>query len=196
VQLRVQLYQSYNPRVRSRKPPTLDAARLLDYALRTLSGRALSQGELRARLALRAQNPGDVEDVIGKVKEHGYLNDQRFAEAYARLRLENEGYGRSRVLRDLRARRVAPGLADEAVREAYREVDEDRLIDEYLRRKLRHSEGQRIMRDPRKLASLHRSLLRAGFPSGKIWAALRRLSVPEEWVEALESAPEETEASE
>jgi regulatory protein len=171
---------------RPRQPKPLDAAGLFDYALRTLTGRALTQGELRTRLARRAADPADVEPAIARLKEYGYLNDRRFAETYARLRLENQGFGRFRVLRDLKTRRVAPQLAEKVVTDAYRQVDEGALIQEYLARKLRRQSPADLT--PSRFASLYRSLLRAGFSAAGIRKALERRSVPEEWLEGLESA--------
>jgi regulatory protein len=177
--------------VKSRKPKALDAAKLFEYAVRALSARALSQSELRARLRARAERSGDVEDVLARVKQYGYLDDRRFAETYARLRRENQGFGKYRVLRDLKSRRIAPALAEKAVSEAYREADEPRLIEQYLKRKLRHTGARPKLDDPRKLASLYRMLLRAGFSSGKILESLRKLSAQSEWVDGLEAAAEE-----
>lgn len=168
------------------KPKPLDAAGLLDYALRLLSGRSLTLGELRMKLRARAANRADVEPAIARLKEYGYLDDRRFAETFARLRVENQGVGRYRVLRDLKSRRIAPQIAEKAVAEAYRDVDEDALIRDYLARRLRRRDPADLT--PSRLASLYRLLLRAGFTSGGIRKALGRLSAPEEWVEGLESA--------
>jgi tripartite-type tricarboxylate transporter receptor subunit TctC len=54
-----------------------------------------------------------VDAVLAKLKDAKYLDDQRFAENYAAARLENEGFGKMRVLRDLRQHRVAPKLAEQ-----------------------------------------------------------------------------------
>ena len=45
------------------------------------------------------------------------------ADSLANWRRENEGHGKTRVVRDLMARRVAPGLAKQAADAAYRGVD-------------------------------------------------------------------------
>ena len=177
--------------MRSRKAKPLDAAGLLNYAVRALSARALTQGELRSRLQARAEAAGDVEGVIARLKQYGYLDDRRFAETYSRLRKENEGFGKYRVLRDLKGRRVAPALAEKIVAESYRDADEAALIEQFLKRKLRYSSARPKLDDPRRLASLYRMLLRAGFTSGKILEALRALSAHSRWVDDLESAAEE-----
>src|SRR5205085_6170016 len=120
-----------------RPPKRLDSEALMSYALRSLGSRAHSSGELRQKLARRAEHAEDVEAVIGKLKDSGYLDDRRYAESYASSRLENEGHGRSRVLRDLRQRRIAPALAEKTVESTFRETDEVDLIEAYLKRKLR-----------------------------------------------------------
>ena len=133
---------SASPRrvIRSRRDPETCAARgarLLEYAIRTISGRGLSVSELRNKLARRAASPADIEKVMGKLKDAGALDDRRFAEHFASSRLENQGFGKMRVLRDLRARRVAPAVADEAIGATYGEVDETALIENYIERKFR-----------------------------------------------------------
>src|SRR5205809_187805 len=94
-----------------RKKPLLSAEALWEFALKTLASRAHSTGELRRKLIQKAQRASDVEEAISRLRDYGYLNDRRFAESYAGSRLENQGLGRSRVLRDLRERKVSAGLA-------------------------------------------------------------------------------------
>src|SRR5207249_1808266 len=95
-----------------RKIRQLDGERLWAYALRILGGRAHSIGELREKLRRRAMRAEDVDDVLARLKQAGYLDDRRFAEAFAAARLSGEKFGRTRVLQDLRQRRVSPGLAE------------------------------------------------------------------------------------
>jgi len=87
---------------------TFDSAKLWEYALRVLGGRACSTGELREKLRNKAENAADIDPLLDRLKEYGYLNDKRFAEGFAAARLENEGLGKTRVLSDLSRRRVAP----------------------------------------------------------------------------------------
>ncbi|MCX6635262.1 MAG: hypothetical protein NT090_09320 [Acidobacteria bacterium] len=58
----------------------MNADELLQYAVRTLGGRPLSAGELRQKLEDRAEQPGDVRPVLERLGQHGYLDDQIFAE--------------------------------------------------------------------------------------------------------------------
>jgi regulatory protein len=146
---------------------------------------------LREKLRRRAERISDIDDVIARLKDNGYLDDRRFAEGFANARLSNEGLGRGRVVQDLRQRRVAPGLAEKAVRDVYAEVDEQALIDEWIRRKYRLAPREGIFQDEKDLASAYRRLLRAGFRTGDIVRALKRFARNPELLDAFEP-PEET----
>jgi regulatory protein len=181
-----------------RPPQPLDREKLLNVALRALGARAHSTGELREKLRRRAQNPEDVDAVLAQLKEAGYLNDRRFAETYAASRLEDQGLGKMRVLRGLRERRVAPQLAEQVAEETYRETDEARLIEEFLRRKYRGKQLGAFLSEEKNLAAAFRRLRYAGFSAGQSIRVLKRFANRPEALEALESevssgAPEEEE---
>lgn len=176
-----------------RKPKRLDAERLWTYALRVLGGRAHSTGELREKLRRRAERSEDVDPTLARLKDSGYLNDQRFAEGYATARLTTEKFGRGRVLRDLRGRRVAPGLAEQTVGEVYREVDESALIEEFVRKKYRLAPREGLFQEDKDMASAYRRLLRAGFRSGEIVRVLKKFARNPELLDSWEPPEEEEE---
>jgi regulatory protein len=174
---------------RTRQAKKLDSEGLWSYALKTLGGRGLASGELRIRLQRRAEKADDVDAVIGRLKDYGYLNDRKFAESYATSRLENEGLGRQRVLRDLRQRRVAPAVAENAVRKTYDATDEVGLIEDYLSRKFRNVDLGKVLSDPARLASVYRKLRYAGFGGSNSIRVLKRYSERAEELEDGEDSP-------
>src|SRR3954447_8450211 len=174
-----------------RKPRLLNAEALWSFALKVLSGRAYSIGELREKLRRRAERISDLDEIIPRLKELGYLDDRRFAESFATARLSNEGFGRGRVINDLRQRRVAPALAEKTVGKVYEEVDEQALIDEWIRRKYRMTPRENLFQDEKDLASAYRRLLRAGFRTGEIVRALKRFAKDPSLLDNFEP-PEET----
>jgi len=174
--------------VAARAPKRLDVDGLMNYALRALGSRALSMGELRQKLQRRTETRSDVDAVIAKLKEAGYLDDRRYADSFATARLENEGLGRSRVLRDLRQRRVAPALAEQAVNRAFSETDETELIEAYLQRKFRGRDLKTWLAEEKNLAAAYRRLRYAGFSSGNSIRALKRYA---ERADELEGAEED-----
>ncbi|HEX5230062.1 MAG TPA: regulatory protein RecX [Bryobacteraceae bacterium] len=176
----------------AKKPPQpLDRDKLLNVALRALGSRAHSSGELREKLRRRSQSEADVDAVLAKLKESGYLNDRRFAENFAATRLEDQGLGKMRVLRDLRQRRVAPKLAEQVTDAAYQDTNEGDLIEEFLRRKYRGKKLNEFLSEEKNLAAAFRRLRYAGFSAGQSIRVLKRFANQPEVLDALESESSE-----
>ncbi len=176
-----------------KRPRQLSSDELFAYAVKKLGRRAASVGEIRSSLAARAHDPVDVEGVLQRLKDYGYLNDQRFAESFASARLENEGFGQSRVLRDLRQHRVAPDLAERTVAEMYSGKDELALIEQFIRRKYRSAAREGLFESDKELAAAFRRLVRAGFSSANSIGVLKRFAANPDLLDALENMPEEPE---
>src|SRR5579872_2070402 len=176
-----------------KKKAPLAAPALWDYAVKALAARAHSTGELRRKLAARAERAADVEDAIARLRDYGYLNDNRFSENFAGAKLENNGLGKSRVLIDLRQRKVSPALAQRTVDRVYKDVDEMALIANFLRRKV-HTKAPlaEALEDPRILASVYRKVVRAGFGASNVIQALKRIAKKQDLLDGFEP-PEETE---
>lgn len=160
----------------------------MTYAARTLGSRAQTISELRTKLIRRAARREDVDEVLSRLKESGYLNDKRFAESFANWRCENQGLGKTRVMRDLMARRVAPGLAIQAVDAAYRDTDEIAMIENFLARKYRGKNLGALLSEEKYLAAAYRKLRGAGFSAGNSIRVLKRYAAE---AERLEEMPEE-----
>ena len=165
----------------------LDLDGLLNYAARALAGRAQTSSELREKLKRRAARREDVEEVMRRLKDSGFLNDKRFAESFARWRRENDGFGKARVLRDLMARRVAPSLARETADAAFRQVDEEAMIEQFLARKFRGKDLAALLGEEKHLASAYRKLRGAGFSAGNSIRVLKRYAAQAERLEDLEA---------
>ncbi|MDP9053969.1 MAG: RecX family transcriptional regulator [Acidobacteriota bacterium] len=174
----------------SRTPRKLAAEQLFEYAVKCLGARAYSSGDLGAKLRLRAIDPSDAERAVERLKEIGYLDDRRFAESYATARVENDGFGRIRVLNDLRGKRVSGELAEKAVEQALGDKPEAELIDAFMQRRMGSIAAGGPIEDERKLAAAYRKLRRAGFNSGPILAALRGIAARPE---SIEEFPEDEE---
>jgi regulatory protein len=176
-----------------RKVRLLPSEALWTYALKCLSGRAHSAGELKEKLRRRAERVADVDDILARLKEHGYLDDRRFAESFATARLSNEGLGRTRVIQDLRQRRVAPSLAEKTVRHVYEGVDDEALIEEWIRKKYRMAQRDGLFQEDKDMAAAYRRLLRAGFRTGEIVRVLKRFAKNPDLLDTFEPPPEELE---
>jgi regulatory protein len=167
-------------------PKRLDQAGLMTFAARALSARALTVSELRDKLKRRAADPADVDPVLARLKEAGYLNDQRFSESYASWRRDDGGFGKTRVLRDLMARRVAPAVARQAAETAYQGTDEIAMIEAFLARKYRGKDLRALLQEEKNLASAYRKLRTSGFSTANSIRVLKRYAAQAELLEDSE----------
>lgn len=157
-------------------------------ALRALMRRAHSVYEMRQVLERRAEDAAAARRVLQKLKEERLLDDARYAVQFARDRAETRRQGRYRIARDLRARGVPDRHIETALEEIFAETDETDLIRRRLARRLKSLRGEL---DRPRLASLYRTLLRAGFSGELIRKELRALTRHD--IGELDEAPPATE---
>ncbi|MGH9748099.1 MAG: regulatory protein RecX [Candidatus Acidiferrales bacterium] len=131
-------------------------------AQRALMRRAFSIHEMTKYLEGRAEKKELVPPVVARLRELNYLNDERYALEYARHHAQARRQGRFRIARELRGRGVPDVHIDAALTAVFADTDEATLVRARLKRRLSHIRGPI---DQKKLASLYRTLLRAGFSS-------------------------------
>ncbi|HEX4810948.1 MAG TPA: RecX family transcriptional regulator [Bryobacteraceae bacterium] len=164
------------------KPKKYDADALWSYALRALGQRSHSAHELRQKLAARAENPGVLQEVLAKLREYGFADDAAFSETFAASRLNNKGFGKQRVLRDLQAKRVPSAVAGQAVERTFAGTDERELATQFLRRKYRGKDLPEFLKEEKNLASAFRRLRTAGFSARVSLSVLKEHSQrSEDW---------------
>lgn len=156
------------------KQSKLDESELWNYALRILARKAYSAAEIKQKLSQRAASISDVPAILAKLKDYGFADDEKFSETFAASRLRNEGFGRSRVLRDLRTKRVSSKVAEEAIEKTFAGTSETELIDSFMARKYRSKDLTVFLKEEKNLASAYRKLRLAGFSSNATLAALKR----------------------
>ncbi|MGD0735105.1 MAG: regulatory protein RecX [Terracidiphilus sp.] len=174
---------------KAREP--LNEAGLYNYAVKALGRHMRTEAELRRLMKTRVE-PGERSEavanaVVQRLKEHGYLDDVAFAEAYARLRQENEKFGVRRVRQDLQQKGVNKELITETLDARYGQTNEESLAREHLERKRIHKPE-----NPKETARVMRRLVTAGFSTGVIYKILRQWDVPEEALAALDNLGEDT----
>ena len=80
--------------------------------------------EVRTRL-LEHGIYGDVlEGMISDLITNGFLDEERFAKSYVRGKFRMKGWGRNKIIRELKLRQVSPY----SIREGLKEIDEDEYI--------------------------------------------------------------------
>jgi regulatory protein len=169
------------------KPRPLETeAQVYDTALKILMRRAHSVHEMKKALARRCEDEKLVKSVVERLKRQNLLDDARYAKQFTRLRTESRKQGEYRIARDLRARGVPDRHIEAAAKETASTTDVAAMIRQRIERKLRLFRGEI---DEKKLSSLYRSLIGAGFPSDLIRKELHR--VTHEEIPEVEAATEE-----
>ena len=110
-------------------------------AVRLLSRREHSAFEIRDKLLKRDFDSEEIDRVIIELQQGGWLSDERFAEAYIRMR-QLKGFGPVRIAMELNERGVKEHIVDDylhanddswrqTLEQQYRKKYKDKPIEDY-----------------------------------------------------------------
>lgn len=110
-------------------------------AVRLLSRREHSAFEIRDKLAKRDFENNEIEQAIVELQQGGWLSDERFAEAYIRMR-QQKGFGPIRISIELNERGVKENIVDaylhqhddswrQTLEQQYRKKYRNKAIEDY-----------------------------------------------------------------
>ena len=132
-----------------------------ERAVKLLAAKPRSVAELRERLLQRrGTSKAIVETVIARLREYGYLDDERYAFSYASSKVKQRPVGRRRLERDLKFKKIENNVAAEALELVYSETPEEQLIDRAIEKRIRLRGRPKDRADAKKLFD---HLLRQGF---------------------------------
>ena len=153
-------------------PDSDKAAYLL--ALRWLSARELSEGQVRERLERRGYNAKAITPSIQRLLRERTLDDRRCATAVARTEARIRRRGPRRIIGRLIAMRIDRDLAREVVGELFGESDEQDLLEQTMDRRLRGNTAK--LKDPNERRKLLGYLVRQGFSASAAAGLIRKRS--------------------
>jgi regulatory protein len=158
--------------------PLLDPAkareRVFQRAAKLLAAKQRSVEELRERLrGTRGATKVTVDEVIARLREYGYLDDAKFAQTYASLRLRERPIGRRRLERDLSLKKIDKQTASTALDEAFAATPEAELIERAIAKRIRLRGKPKSREDAKKLFD---HLLRQGFEFDLVSDKVRALA--------------------
>ncbi len=156
-----------------KKPITPENAYL---RLATLCARSeQAEGDLRKKLHDWGIAESDSNNIIARLKQERYLDNERYARAYCRDKLRFNGWGRIKIAFMLRSK----GIEQEYIDAALAEIDEEQyaaILDNALEAKAKTLTG----REPKQFtASLLRFASSRGFEPSVIFPAIERLTSTE-----------------
>jgi len=110
-------------------------------AVRLLSRREHSAFEIRDKLSQREFDDSEIEQAINELQQGGWLSDERYAEAYIRMR-QQKGFGPVRIAMELSERGVNDSIIDtylnaqgnswqQTLQQQYRKKYKNKAIQDY-----------------------------------------------------------------
>ncbi|PSQ67139.1 MAG: recombinase RecX [Bacteroidetes bacterium QH_2_64_74] len=148
---------------------SLQVGAALDY----LAYKPRTEEEVRRKLRQEDVPSPVIEDVIARLYELEYLDDEAYAHDYAHNRFSSKKYGPVRIRRELTERGVDRRLADAAVDELFAEVDVTAAAWTHAEKRWPRLAGED---DPRRRRQkMYRYLRRRGFTSNTIRPILDEL---------------------
>ena len=157
--------------------PAKARERVFQRAAKLLAAKQRSVEELRERLLEeRGATKANVEEVIARLREYGYLDDAKFAQSYASLRLRERSIGRRRLQRDFWLKKIDKQTAESVLDEVFEATPETDLIDRAIAKRVRLRGKPKTREDAKKLFD---HLLRQGFEFELVSEKVRALSKSE-----------------
>jgi len=138
--------------------------------LKMLGRRELSEKQVRERLARKAYEPDEIDEAGARLREERAIDDQRVAEAIARMETGIRKRGKVRVRMQLERAGIPKETAKQAIDSVFEGIDDEALIEASLRKRLR---GRDTIADDREFQRLFRYLVGQGFESDRVMRALR-----------------------
>ena len=143
--------------------------RALDY----LAHKPRTEQEVRRKLHDHNVSTTVVEDVVARLHELSYLDDEEYARNYVRNRFASKKYGPLRIQRELAKRGIDRHLAERAVEELFADKDLQAVAQTHAEKRWSRLSDEDDIR--RRKQKLYRYLRRRGFPSDTIYSVLDRL---------------------
>ena len=111
-------------------------------ALRMLTYRDRSKQEIRDKLNQKGISASVTEKAVTQLADHGYLDDQTFAERLARSLFETKNCGFARIEATLRARGLSPELVRKTILQLKGDYSEEETALQIMKRRFSHFDFQ------------------------------------------------------
>jgi len=158
-----------------RPPADPDSSKAAYFrALRWLTARELSEGQVRARLVEKGYTADAIKPAVERLLNERAIDDRRAATAVARTEAKVRRHGPHRIMSKLIAMRIDRELAKDVVRELFGEEPEEALLEQTLEIRLRGNPER--LKDPRERRKILAYLVRQGFSASAASAIIRNRS--------------------
>lgn len=127
--------------------------------------------DVHTKLRSLTNDSSEIDDVIVHLIEHNYLNEERFARAFARGKNRIKHWGKSRIVAELKQRKISATI----IKLALTELDENEYDASFLaiaEKKWESLNEPNIMKKRKKFCDF---LLRKGYDSAQVYVVMREI---------------------
>ncbi len=163
-------YERPESRIRKSFTPTEAFIRATRYC----AFQERSHHEVRNKLYEYGLHRNDVEELITRLITEGFLNEERFAKAFAGGKFRMKKWGRNKIAHVLEAHKVTP----RCIQKGLDEIDEREYIKtlrNLLKKKLSQNEGTNLFKKRDKVA---RFAIGKGYEPELVWGILKEKAEP------------------
>ncbi len=145
----------------------------MNRAVNLLAAKPRSIRELRERLLEKEWTNGAiVDEVLEKLKEYDYVNDEQFARMFAASKLRQKPVGKRRLKQTLSQKKLDKETIEQAIEKVYENTPEDEVIEIAIKKRLRIKGKPETREDSKKF---YDHLMRQGFSYDLISTKMREL---------------------
>jgi regulatory protein len=127
-----------------------------------------SQQEVRHKLLQLGQYGNDLENIIVKLIEEGFLNEERYAMAFARGKYKMKSWGRNKIIQQLKSK----GISEYCINKAMQQISKDDYkltLLKTFKKKAATLKNLNSFAHKQKLSSF---LIRKGYEPEMVWEAI------------------------
>ncbi len=129
------------------------------------------QQEVRDKLHERGIYGEDAEELIAYMINEGFLNEERFAQAFVRGKFRIKKWGRNKILQELKFRQISPNC----IKSGMKEIDEAEYWDTLLHLVEKKAGLLKESDDFKKRYKIHQYLMGRGFENDLIQNAIETI---------------------
>ena len=154
--------------------PVRSREKTMHRAVKLLAAKPRSVAELRERLLEKPwTNEEIVDEVLKKLEDYKYLDDEQFAKSAAEGKLRESPVGKHRLRQSLTNKKLDKETIDQAIETAFENTPEGDVIDRAIRKRLRLKGRPETREDAKKFYDY---LLRQGFSYDLIASKMREVT--------------------
>ncbi len=149
---------------------SLSVSQALEKARKYCDFQDRYQQELRDKLYAWGMFPEEVESIIATLISENYLNEERFARAFARGKFRIKGWGRIKIKLELKHRKIS----DYCIKQALKEIDDKeymQMLRKIIDKKTQLLKSERLQITRQRKAAAY--AISRGFEADLVWDIIK-----------------------